>query len=313
MASGTSLLSHGPNPRSKKDRTRSRAGRPRMPQPPYSLRLVYHDFWWMSRKCAVQWLGTWSSQRAGVAVPSQKSALAGVLRNPLVIFGLVLVAGDGPLVIAYGLAADPSQQWTLLFVLAAFVFGMGGWFCYLVRWHPRCLYSPGEIPEFAVGRSLFADKDIQGESSSSAAEIRAVTDRKVASQKKELLAQLGEAQIKKADVERLVESAIAGAREAERVARIKTNPSVLLRHAFYLCYRQRGIKRADLIHEVKNAFGVPRGAAATVVELLEEEKLVESSAKQHVRIRPEGLAVELNQQWAEYSEALRERCPAAFS
>jgi len=246
-------------------------------------------------------------------MPAEKRTLPGVLRNPLVVFGLVLVGGDGPLVIAYGLAGDPCQQWTLLLLLAAFVFGMGVWFCYLVRWHPRCLYSPGEIPEFAVGRNLFADKDMQGESSSNAAEIRAATEREVASQKKELLAQLGEAQIKKADVERLVDSAIAGAREAERVARIKSNPSVLLRHAFYLCYRQRGIKRADLIHEVKNAFGVARGAAATVVELLEEEKLVESSAKQHVRIRPEGLAVELNQQWAEYSEALRERCPAAFS
>jgi predicted transcriptional regulator len=81
------------------------------------------------------------------------------LRNPLGIFGLVLLAGDGPLVAAYALTQDPLRAWVLLVAIILFIFGMGGFFCYLVRFKPRHLYAPHEIPENAFGRNIYRDPE----------------------------------------------------------------------------------------------------------------------------------------------------------
>ena len=63
---------------------------------------------------------------------SNTTSLAGALRNPLVVFGLIILAGDGPLIWAYALAQDVTQKWVLLVSLIVFVFSMGAIFSYLV-------------------------------------------------------------------------------------------------------------------------------------------------------------------------------------
>lgn len=87
------------------------------------------------------------------------SSLGSVLRNPLVIFGLILLAGDGPLVVAYILTQDASRAWALLLATIVFIFCMGGFFCYLVAFKPRHLYAPTEIPEKAFGKSIYQDPE----------------------------------------------------------------------------------------------------------------------------------------------------------
>jgi predicted transcriptional regulator len=91
--------------------------------------------------------------------PASASSLATNLRNPLVIFGLILLAGDGPLVIAYALTQDQARAWVLLVAVIVFIFGMGAFFCYLVAFKPRNLYSPSEIPEKAFGKSIYQDPE----------------------------------------------------------------------------------------------------------------------------------------------------------
>ena len=73
--------------------------------------------------------------------------LARALRNPLVVFGLVLLLGDGPLVIAYLLAKDPTHSALALVSLILFVFMIAAVFCYLALFRPRHLYAPDQIPE----------------------------------------------------------------------------------------------------------------------------------------------------------------------
>jgi len=104
------------------------------------------------------------------------STLGRVIRNPLVVFGLVVLAGDGPLVVAYGLAQDTSQGWAVLVALIAFVFAMGGFFCYLVAFKPRHLYAPGEIPESAFGTSIYRDDKAEAALAKELEEIRARAD-----------------------------------------------------------------------------------------------------------------------------------------
>lgn len=79
-------------------------------------------------------------------------------RNPLVVFGMILLAGDGPLVTAYCLTSDSARAWALLLASVLFVFGMGAFFCYLVVAKPRHLYSPREIPESAFNKNIFKEK-----------------------------------------------------------------------------------------------------------------------------------------------------------
>jgi hypothetical protein len=86
-----------------------------------------------------------------------KPARAKDLRNPLIIFGLVLLGGGIPLVAAYGLTSDPMRAWLLLVAIVALTFGMAGFFCYLVAYKPRHLYAPEEIPDKAIGKSLYSD------------------------------------------------------------------------------------------------------------------------------------------------------------
>ena len=94
-----------------------------------------------------------------MAPRTDKQTVANLLRNPLVVYGLVLVAGDGPLVIAYSLTQDVEMRWVMMCAIIVFVFGMGAFFCYLVAWKPRNLYSPGEIPERAINRSLYREPE----------------------------------------------------------------------------------------------------------------------------------------------------------
>jgi predicted transcriptional regulator len=94
-----------------------------------------------------------------MAAQSSKETVAQLLRNPLVVFGLVLVAGDGPLVIVYSLTTDPVMRWVMMCAIIIFVFGMGGCFCYLVIYKPRNLYSPSEIPERAINKSLYREPE----------------------------------------------------------------------------------------------------------------------------------------------------------
>ena len=77
--------------------------------------------------------------------------LARVLRNPLVVFGMILLTGGGPLAWAYSRTADPTRAWWLMLFLVLFVLGIGAFFCTLVWNKPEHLYSPGEIPESASG------------------------------------------------------------------------------------------------------------------------------------------------------------------
>lgn len=107
------------------------------------------------------------------------STLGRIIRNPLVVFGLVVLAGDGPLVVAYGLAQDTSQGWAALVALIAFVFAMGGFFCYLVACKPRHLYAPGEIPESAFGTSIFRDENADAALVNELEQIQARADDKV--------------------------------------------------------------------------------------------------------------------------------------
>ena len=84
-------------------------------------------------------------------------ALRRTLQNPLAVFGLILVAGDGPLVVAYGLTDDPVRAWWLMVFAIAFVFVMGAVFSFLVIFRPRHLFAPGEIPESAFDRPIYSE------------------------------------------------------------------------------------------------------------------------------------------------------------
>jgi predicted transcriptional regulator len=94
-----------------------------------------------------------------VIKPARSNSLANALRNPLVVFGLVLLAGDGPLVIAYVLTKDATRSWVLLIAMILFIFSMGAFFAYLVAFKPRHLYAPTEIPEKAFGKSIYQDPE----------------------------------------------------------------------------------------------------------------------------------------------------------
>ena len=82
------------------------------------------------------------------------------IRNPLVVFGLVLLAGDGPLVVAYALSEDRTAAWVLLVSIVLFVFSMAGVFCFLVICRPRHLFAPEEIPREAFGKSIYAEPKV---------------------------------------------------------------------------------------------------------------------------------------------------------
>jgi hypothetical protein len=89
---------------------------------------------------------------------NQISKFESIIRNPLVIFGLIFVAGDGPLATAYIFTTDSNRAWVLLIAMIAFTFGMAIFFCYLVAFKPRHLYAPSEIPKEAYGRSIFSQQ-----------------------------------------------------------------------------------------------------------------------------------------------------------
>ena len=89
--------------------------------------------------------------------PYDSKGAGGVIRNPLVVFGLVLLAGDGPLVAAYALTSDALRANVLMWATIIFIFGMGAFFCYLVAFKPRHLYAPDEIPEIAIEKNLYRE------------------------------------------------------------------------------------------------------------------------------------------------------------
>ncbi|NVO09336.1 MAG: hypothetical protein HXX16_05165 [Bacteroidales bacterium] len=80
-----------------------------------------------------------------------------IFRNPLTVFGLIFLAGDGPLVILYSMAKNETQQWISLVATIIFIFCMGGFFFYLVVNRPRHLFAPSEIPESAYGKKIYRD------------------------------------------------------------------------------------------------------------------------------------------------------------
>lgn len=85
-------------------------------------------------------------------------ALAGALRNPLKVFGLIFLTGEGPLVVAYCMTPkNTNSALVLMGAIVLFIFGMGAFFCYIVACKPRHLFSPGEIPEAAIGKNLFSE------------------------------------------------------------------------------------------------------------------------------------------------------------
>lgn len=89
-----------------------------------------------------------------------RQSLGSVLRNPLVVFGLVLLAGDGPLVVAYSMTKnDSAQSWVVLAALILFVFGMGTVFSYIVIRRPRHLFAPQEIPVAAFGKRIYSEEN----------------------------------------------------------------------------------------------------------------------------------------------------------
>jgi hypothetical protein len=77
------------------------------------------------------------------------------VKNPLLVFALILVAGDGPLTTLYTLSTNTIQSWVLLISLIIFIFGMSVIFCIIVIKTPRNLYSPDEIPEAAIGNNIY--------------------------------------------------------------------------------------------------------------------------------------------------------------
>ena len=91
--------------------------------------------------------------------PNSANSLASSLKNPLVVFGLILLAGDGPLVLAYTLTQDAARAWVLLVSIIIFIFSMGAFFAYMVAFKPRHLYAPTEIPEKAFGKSIYQDPE----------------------------------------------------------------------------------------------------------------------------------------------------------
>jgi predicted transcriptional regulator len=80
-----------------------------------------------------------------------------IFRNPLTVFGLILLAGDGPLVVLYSMARNEMQQWLSLVATIIFIFCMGGFFFYLVVNRPRHLFAPSEIPESAYGKKIYRE------------------------------------------------------------------------------------------------------------------------------------------------------------
>lgn len=91
-------------------------------------------------------------------VPAKSTSIASLLRNPLVIYGLVFLAGDGPLLIAYISSKTPEHATFLMYSMVAFIFAMGAVFCYLVLFRPRHLYSPEEIPEWSIDKRIYDDR-----------------------------------------------------------------------------------------------------------------------------------------------------------
>lgn len=89
--------------------------------------------------------------------PAPAGQLGSLLRNPLVIFGLIFLAGDGPLATSYIFTSDPVRAYVLLIAMIVFIFGMGIFFCYLVAFKPRHLYSPTEFPKETLGQSIYND------------------------------------------------------------------------------------------------------------------------------------------------------------
>ena len=144
------------------------------------------------------------------------------LRNPLVVFGAVLLAGDGPLLAAIALLEDAAQVWCALISLIVLVFGMAAFFCYLVGWRTRRLYGPGEIPAEAIGKSLFDDGPQSQHLAIELEEIDKRTDAKVDRVKEELLGRL--ATLTKTEtptqdaLSQVVQRAINETREAEKQA-----------------------------------------------------------------------------------------------
>ena len=91
-------------------------------------------------------------------MPTNDSVRGSLLRNPLTVFGLILVAGDGPLVVAFGLANESWIRNTLGISLVLFVWAMAGVFCWFLRFHPELLYCPRDFPP------KWKEKDIFGPS-----------------------------------------------------------------------------------------------------------------------------------------------------
>jgi hypothetical protein len=66
------------------------------------------------------------------------------LRNPLVVFGLILIGGDGPLLAAFSLSNDPWLSRFFAISLVSFVSFIGLVFCMFLWFRPKRLYNPQE-------------------------------------------------------------------------------------------------------------------------------------------------------------------------
>lgn len=92
------------------------------------------------------------------AIPSTNSGQrARNWLNTLAVFAMVLVGGDGPLLYAYTTTTDPYRAFCLMVALIAFVFLMGGCFCYLAIFRPLHFYAPTEITPRPDGNAIYSD------------------------------------------------------------------------------------------------------------------------------------------------------------
>lgn len=149
-----------------------------------------------------------------------RKTFARFLRNPLVVFGLILLAGDGPLVVGYGLSRGTDLELVFAIAFIVFVFGMGGFFCFMVLRHTRRLFSPEEIPLEAIGRSIFSDSDKTIQEGMD--EVRKKVEAKTAAEIKKLMKQVSD---RFADI-----MALAGTTQPT-IERLRPDIEVLVREA----------------------------------------------------------------------------------
>ena len=78
-------------------------------------------------------------------------------KNLLRLFPALIIAGCGPILVAWSYATTPLERYCLLFTLIAYLFFVGGTACCLALWRTRRFYSPAEIPSSHLSQSVYND------------------------------------------------------------------------------------------------------------------------------------------------------------